>query len=50
MRKAVRMYVKYGVDQLKINLSGEYIVGLPAELTPFSEEEISKKLPKRSVL
>ena len=33
MRKAVRMYVKYGVDQLKINLSGEYIAGLPAELT-----------------
>ena len=53
MRKAVRMYVKYGVDQLKINLSGEYITGLPAELTPFSEEEISmcvreaKRLGKR---
>jgi imidazolonepropionase-like amidohydrolase len=53
MRKAVRMYVKYGVDQIKINLSGEYIAGLPAELTPFSEEEISmcvreaKRLGKR---
>lgn len=53
MRKAVRMYVKYGVDQIKINLSGEYITGLPAELTPFSEEEISmcvreaKRLGKR---
>ena len=40
MRKAVRTYVKYGVDQIKLNLSGEYIVGLPAELTPFSEEEV----------
>jgi imidazolonepropionase-like amidohydrolase len=53
MRKAVRMFVKYGVDQIKLNLSGEYIAGLPAELTPFSEEEIAmavreaKRLGKR---
>jgi imidazolonepropionase-like amidohydrolase len=40
MRAAVRMFIKYGVDQIKLNLSGEYITGLPAELTPFSEEEI----------
>jgi imidazolonepropionase-like amidohydrolase len=40
MRRAVRMYAKYGVDQIKINLSGEYIAGLSAELSPFSEEEI----------
>jgi len=40
MRKAVRTYVKYGVDQIKLNLSGEYIAGLSAELTPFSDEEI----------
>ncbi|MFN8735608.1 MAG: amidohydrolase family protein, partial [Betaproteobacteria bacterium] len=30
----------YGVDSIKLNLSGEYIVGLPAELTQFSDEEI----------
>lgn len=41
MRKAVRMFIKYGVDQIKLNLSGEYIAGISAELTPFSEEEIS---------
>jgi imidazolonepropionase-like amidohydrolase len=41
MRKAVRMFAKFGVDQIKLNLSGEYITGLPAELTPFSEEEIA---------
>lgn len=40
MRKAVRMFVKYGVDHLKINLSGEYIAGIPAELSPVSEDEI----------
>ncbi|MEK8053092.1 amidohydrolase family protein [Ideonella sp. DXS22W] len=41
MRKAVRMFVKFGVDQIKLNLSGEYITGLPAELTPFSDEEVA---------
>jgi imidazolonepropionase-like amidohydrolase len=41
MRRAVRQFVKYGVDSLKINLSGEYITGLPAEYTPFSDEEIA---------
>ncbi|MGZ5527011.1 MAG: metal-dependent hydrolase family protein, partial [Methylomonas sp.] len=41
VRKAVRMFVKYGVDHLKINLSGEYIAGIPAELSPISEEEIA---------
>jgi imidazolonepropionase-like amidohydrolase len=41
MRKAVRMFAKYGVDQIKLNLSGEYITGLPAELTPFSDEEVA---------
>jgi imidazolonepropionase-like amidohydrolase len=53
MRRAVRMFAKYGVDQIKLNLSGEYITGIPAELTPFSEEEVSmavreaKRLGKR---
>ena len=41
IRRAVRMFVKYGVDHLKINLSGEYIAGIPAELSPMSEEEIA---------
>jgi len=41
IRKSVRTFVKYGVDHLKINLSGEYIAGLPAEMTPFSEEEVA---------
>jgi len=41
VRKAVRMFCKYGVDHLKINLSGEYIAGIPAELSPISEEEIA---------
>jgi imidazolonepropionase-like amidohydrolase len=41
MRAATRMFVKYGVDHLKINLSGEYIAGLSAESCPFSEEEIA---------
>lgn len=41
MRRTVRTFVKHGVDHLKINLSGEYIAGLPAELAPFSEEEIA---------
>lgn len=41
MRATTRMFVKYGVDHLKINLSGEYIAGIPAESSPFSEEEIA---------
>ncbi|WP_020654217.1 metal-dependent hydrolase family protein [Massilia niastensis] len=41
VRKATRMFLKFGVDHLKINLSGEYIAGIPAELSPFSEEEIA---------
>jgi imidazolonepropionase-like amidohydrolase len=53
MRKAVRTYAKYGVDHVKLNLSGEYIAGIPAELTPFSDEEVAmavaeaKRLGKR---
>lgn len=41
VRRAARMFLKYGVDDLKINLSGEYIAGIPAEASPFSEEEIA---------
>jgi len=41
MRRIVRMFAKLGVDHLKINLSGEYITGIPAETNLFSEEEVA---------
>ena len=41
MRKTVRTFLKYGVDTVKLNLSGEYIAGLPAEFTPMTDEEIA---------
>ncbi|MGQ9370151.1 amidohydrolase family protein [Azospirillum sp. ST 5-10] len=41
MRKAVRMFIKYGVDLLKLNLSGEEIAGVGAEETPMAEEEVA---------
>lgn len=41
MRECVRTFFKYGVDSIKLNLSGEYIAGLPAELTQFSDEEVA---------
>ena len=34
MRRCVRMFAKYGVDSLKINLSGESITGMPSETQP----------------
>ncbi len=39
--RRVRMFLKYGVDTIKLNLSGEYIAGLPAEFTPMTDEEIA---------
>ena len=41
MRRCVRMFVKYGVDSLKINLSGESITGMPSEMSQFTEAEIT---------
>jgi imidazolonepropionase-like amidohydrolase len=41
MRRCVRMFAKYGVDSLKINLSGESITGMPGEMSQFTEEEIA---------
>jgi imidazolonepropionase-like amidohydrolase len=41
MRRAVRTYIKYGVDLIKLNLSGEEIAGLSAQATPMAEEEIA---------
>ena len=41
MRRAVRMFLKYGVDAIKLNLSGEYIAGMPAEFTPMTDAEVA---------
>jgi imidazolonepropionase-like amidohydrolase len=41
MRETVRMFLKYGVDTVKLNLSGEYIAGIAAEFTPMADEEIA---------
>ncbi len=41
MRRCVRMFAKYGVDSLKINLSGESITGMPSEMSQFTEGEIA---------
>ena len=41
MRKTVRMYIKYGVDLIKLNLSGEEITPVPAQTTPMSDEEVA---------
>jgi imidazolonepropionase-like amidohydrolase len=40
MRACVRMFLKYGVDAIKLNLSGEYIAGIPAEFTPMTDAEV----------
>jgi imidazolonepropionase-like amidohydrolase len=42
MRKAVRMFLKYGVDQVKLNLSGDNLVpGADAKTTWMSDEEVA---------
>ena len=41
VRRTVRMLIKYGVDSIKLNLSGEEITGMRAEETPMSEEEVA---------
>src|SRR6476619_5359179 len=40
MRRCVRMFAKYGVDTIKINLSGESITGMPSDMSQFTPEEI----------
>src|SRR4029453_11313087 len=40
MRRCVRMFAKYGVDTIKINLSGESITGMSSEMSQFTTEEI----------
>jgi imidazolonepropionase-like amidohydrolase len=41
VRRVVRTLIKYGVDSIKLNLSGEEITGMRAEETPMSEEEVA---------
>jgi len=41
VRRTVRMLIKYGVDSIKLNLSGEELTGMKAEETPMSEEEVA---------
>ena len=41
VRRTVRTLIKYGVDSIKLNLSGEEITGMKAEETPMSEEEVT---------
>ena len=41
VRRTVRTLIKYGVDSIKLNLSGEAITGTGAEETPMSEEEVA---------
>ncbi|HVP99724.1 MAG TPA: amidohydrolase family protein [Roseiarcus sp.] len=41
VRRTVRTLIKYGVDTIKLNLSGEEITGMGAEETPMSDEEVA---------
>jgi len=41
MRKAVRMFIKYGVDLIKLNLSGEEMTDTAAQETPMADEEVA---------
>ncbi len=42
MRKAVRMFLKYGVDSIKLNLSGDnFVPGAPAKTGWMSDEEVA---------
>src|SRR5690606_28672716 len=41
VRRTVRQLIKYGVDSIKLNLSGEALTGMGAEETPMSDEEVA---------
>jgi imidazolonepropionase-like amidohydrolase len=41
MRTQVRKFVKYGVDLIKLNMSGEEIANVPANDTPMTEAEVA---------
>jgi imidazolonepropionase-like amidohydrolase len=49
VRRTVRTLIKYGVDTIKLNLSGEEITGLGAEETPMSEEEVAMAVSEARV-
>lgn len=49
IRRTVRELIKYGVDTIKLNLSGEEITGMGAEETPMSEEEIAMAVKEARV-
>ncbi|MDT7532025.1 amidohydrolase family protein [Sphingobium sp. SA2] len=40
MRRSVRKFLKEGVDNIKLNLSGENITGMEAERTPMADDEV----------
>jgi imidazolonepropionase-like amidohydrolase len=40
VRRTVRRLIKWGVDTIKINLSGEEITGMPATANQFDDDEI----------
>jgi len=41
IRRSVRRLIKWGVDTIKLNLSGEEITGMGAEETQMAEEEVA---------
>jgi imidazolonepropionase-like amidohydrolase len=41
MRRQVRTFIKYGVDLIKINMSGEEIANVPGNETPITDAEVA---------
>lgn len=50
MRKVVRMFLKYGVDSIKLNLSGDnFVPTAPAKTTWMSDEEVAMAVREASL-
>jgi imidazolonepropionase-like amidohydrolase len=50
MRKVVRMFLKYGVDSIKLNLSGDnFVMGADAKTTWMSDEEVAMAVRETKV-
>ncbi|MDB5838335.1 MAG: amidohydrolase family protein [Herminiimonas sp.] len=50
MREVVRMFLKYGVDNIKLNLSGDnFVPGADAKTTWMSDEEVAMAVRETSV-
>jgi imidazolonepropionase-like amidohydrolase len=50
MRRCVRMFLKYGVDSIKLNLSGDnFVPNAPAETTWMSDEEVAMAVREAKV-